>query len=295
MNELPTNSHSLTALPDVTVLIFSCTGRAHLLKKTLVSFHQQCPFVFAETIYAHDGEMDPAAPGWVGANRLVQNCVRRGYVQSIMQALALVRTPYFFWLEDDWEFNEPVDLVRFRDAMETHNKWLQIRLSKVAPLPDFEQAALLEAPGLHRSGCAFSANPHLGRTEQLRAGFLSYYASPRTPANTFENFLETWVAQTQLVCVVLAPDGSLPSIQHTGYLESTGRQWHAAAAFDSVPATYSSGLHGVGGVCAPLWRRVVLASRLVLTATQVAVRAFYRRSAYDLAFRFISLSRQRDE
>ena len=280
-------------LADVTLLVFSCVGRAHLLRATLASFRQHCPFAFAETIYAHDGEMEPAAPAEVGATRLVQSCQRRGYVQSIRQALALVRTPYVFWLEDDWEFTAPIALADLRAALAAHEPWVQIRLSKVAPLPAAEQAVALDVPGLHRSACGFSANPHLGRAAHLRAGFAAYYESPPTAENTFESFLENWLVGTPLVCVVVDP-GAAATVRHSGYLESTGRQWHAAAALAGTPTAYASGLHGVGER-PPLGRRLVLASRLILAAANVGLRLLHRRSAYDLAFRFVDLSRQKAE
>jgi hypothetical protein len=283
-----------TAAPEVTLLVFSCVGRAHLLQATLASFRRQCDFAFAEVVYAHDGEMDPAAPGWVGANRLVQNCQRAGYVRSIMQALAIVRTPYVFWVEDDWEFTHPVDVAGFVAAMEAHPAWLQVRLSKISPLAPEEIAQPLGLAGLHQSGSAFSANPHLGRTRLLQEGFAAYYASPRTTANTFESYLEGWVNRTGALCAVLAPPGAAPSVAHTGYLESTGRQWHAAVTLSGAPTEYSSGMRAVGEM-PPLWRRVALGGKLVLAALGVAAKALVRSSAYDLGFRFIALTKQKDE
>ena len=278
-------------LDDVTLLVFSCEGRPHLLRATIESFRRQCPYAFAETVYAHDGEMDPAAPSFVQPTRLVQNCRRRGYVQSILQALAVVRTPYVFWLEDDWEFTHPLDLAGLHAAMVSHPAWMQIRLSKIAPLVDAEVAAPLDVAGLHRSACGFSANPHLGRIEPLRLGFAAFQASPRTTANTFESFLEGWLKTTGFTCAVLNP-GSTPSVQHTGYLESTGRQWHAAGSLGaSPPAEYSSGMRRLGEQ-PPVWRRIVLALRLVAAAGKLAVKALRGSGAYDLAFRFVTMTRQ---
>jgi hypothetical protein len=237
--------------------------------------------------------MDPDAPSWVGATRLVQSCQRCGYVQSIRQALALVRTPYVFWLEDDWEFTAPVDLTNLRAALATHEQWMQIRLSKVAPLPESEQAALLDVSGLRRSACGFSANPHMGRTAHLLAGFSAYYQSPHTAENTFESYLEQWLAGTSLVCAVVDP-GATASVKHSGYLESSGRQWHAAAAFAGIPSVYASGLHCLGER-PPIWRRLVLAVRLFRASATVAFRLLHRHSAYDLAFRFVDISRQKAE
>lgn len=279
---------------EVTLLVFSCVGRAHLLQQTLASLRRQCDFKFAEVVYAHDGEMDPAAPGWVGANRLVQNVQRAGYVRSIMQALAIVRTPYVFWVEDDWEFTHAIDVPGFLAAMEANPGWMQIRLSKISPLTPEEVAQPLALAGLHRSSCAFSANPHLGRTQHLRDGFEAYFASPRTTANTFESYLEGWVSRTGVVCAVLAPPAAAPSVAHTGYLESTGRQWHAAVTLTGAPTEYSSGLRGVGEM-PPLWRRVALGIKLVLASLGVAAKALVRSSAYDLGFRFIALTKQKDE
>ena len=280
--------------PAVTLVVFSCVGRAHLLGRTLETFRRQCPFRFTEVIYAHDGEMDPSAPAAVGAHRLVQSVQRAGYVRSIMQALAIVRTPYLFWLEDDWDFTHPVDLADLLATLDRHPDWLQIRLSKVSPLTPEEVAAPLAVAGLHRSGSAFSANPHLARTEFLRAGFAAYAASPRTTANTFESFFETWVAQAGLTCVVLAPPGPEPSVAHTGYLESTGRQWHAAVTLSGAPPEYSSGMRRLGEN-PPLWRRIVLGIKLVIAASRVAAKALVRPSAYDIGFRFIAVTKQKDE
>lgn len=291
---MPPDLPAPSSAPEVTLLVFSCVGRAHLLQSTLASFRRQCDFRFTEILYAHDGEMDSAAPGWVGAQRMVQNCERAGYVRSILQALAIVRTPYVFWLEDDWEFTHPVDVPRFLAEMERHPDWMQIRLSKIAPLTPKEVAQPLDATALHRSSSAFSANPHLGRTQSLRDGFNAYFASPRTTANTFESFLEQWVHRTGVVCAVLAPPGSAPSVAHTGYLESTGRQWHAAVTLSGAPTEYSSGMRSVGAM-PPLWRRAALAVKLLWAAGAIGLRALRRASAYDLGFRFIALTKQKDE
>ncbi|MFT3867253.1 MAG: hypothetical protein QM715_02035 [Nibricoccus sp.] len=224
----------------------------------------------------------------------MQSLQRSGYVLSIVRALGLVRTPFLFWLEDDWSFNQPVNLPPLIEALATHDTWTQIRLNKTAPIAPSEREAPLDtAAGLFRSQHGFSANPHLGRTSHLLAGFKAFIESPKTAANTFEPFLTTWFESHGHICAIQDP-GEKPAVAHAGYLESTGRQWHATISLSEKPAPYSSGLRQDGRRPA-LWRRIVLAGRLISAAVRVGLRALYKYNAYDLGFRFIDLSRRKDE
>ena len=119
--------------PGVTLLIFTCEGREHLLRQTKSSFERACRFPFARSVLAVDGEIDAQTIRTIAAD-VVLGQPRRGYVRSILNALRQVDTEWFFWLEDDWSFQSRVDLEGLVAATEDRPEWVQIRLSKTGPL-----------------------------------------------------------------------------------------------------------------------------------------------------------------
>jgi GT2 family glycosyltransferase len=92
-------------MSQVSVVITAC-GRPDLLRKTIESFLLSNTYPIAQWIITEDS-------GIPGINKDVQNTYpdftwiettgRTGQIASIDRAYALVKTPYVFHLEEDWE------------------------------------------------------------------------------------------------------------------------------------------------------------------------------------------------
>ncbi len=286
MNSTVEAQNSLVAVGEHTLtpvdrLIFSCEGREHLLDGTMQSFAAACPYRFHRTILAIDGQLNPGVVTGIRPDRLVQNPQRQGYIHNILNALSLVESEYFFWLEDDWQFATSVELDSLIALLEAHPDWVQIRLSKTAPLTPEEQQTEL-VPGMFESYHGFSANPCLCRTAAVQAAFAALLHNPRSQDVGFEEFLGEWFRQNHWICAVRDP-GTTPEVGHTGYLESTPRQWHMTASLDGQVQEYVSGMRHVA--FPSFAQRLWMAAKLIKTCCQVAVCLFWRRADYDLAFR----------
>jgi len=90
----------------ITVVITSC-GRLDLLKRTTESFLKFNTYPIAEYIIVDDsGDLEThnrirqMYPTWT----LILEPQNRGQVQCIDDAYSMVKTPYIFHCEDDWEF-----------------------------------------------------------------------------------------------------------------------------------------------------------------------------------------------
>lgn len=269
----------------VDLVIFACEGREHLLRRTVASLDAACPFTFRRRIVAADGDVSADALAGVRPDVVVRNWSRSGYVASIYNALSQVRSPFFFWVEEDWQFTQPVDVERARSLLGAHADWVQIRLSKTAPLTD-EERRLPLCPDLFGSTVGFSANPSLNRTEEIRAAMHAFASATASDPANFEEFLRAWFARHALTCAVLDP-GSSPAVEHDGYLESTPRQWHMRSVEHPSAMPHVSGI----GPSPALWRRLLVALRLMARATSVAVSQLRSDAAYETAFRFITMPR----
>lgn len=269
--------------PRVALVIFTCEGREHLLEQTLASFEQACPYPFARRVLVADGPVSPRAIERAAPDLLVQHPKRRGYVRSIADALRQVEEEYFFWLEDDWEFAEPVRLAEMLSALQSAELLTQVRLSKTGPLTAEERATPI-AGDIHASQVGFSANPSLNRTAHVTGGFAEVWRSQRGVAlgeDGFENVLTRWCESRGFTCAVL--DGA--GIRHAGYLESTSRFWHMTASLDESESRPVFVL----GATPPFWRRALMLGKLAARTAVVAGRQLRDDAAYEVAFRIVTL------
>jgi hypothetical protein len=248
-----------------------------------------CGFPFARRIVALDGQVHPDAVAACRPDVVVQRWRRAGYVASILGLLRQIESEYFFWLEDDWTFRRPVDIAAMRAAMGENPSWMQIRLSKVGPLPPEERAVPL-GPGLYRSAYGFSANPSLNRAREVRAGFDWVRRSWHSAVDGFEVGVSHWAAQAGVECVVADP-GAAPAVEHEGYLESTPRGWHMTSSLETgAPApTFSLGARP------PLWRRLAMVLRLGRRCVALGARQLGSLAAYEVAFRVVTMRLPWDE
>lgn len=270
------------------LIIFTCENRGHLLNTTITSFEKNCSYGFSKRILSIDGYLAPQYISYIHPDKLVQNCQRFGYIHNIINALNLVDTEFFFWLEDDWHFPIPINLDPLIELLQEHSNWVQIRFSKTAPLTQKEKEMELYK-GIFASIYGFSANPCVCRTELIKAGFKALQETSRDEKTGFENFLSNWFSSNGKVCAVLDP-GETAMVVHTGYLESTPRQWHMTASLDGTTDKY---LSGMGHVHQPsLWQRCLMVYKLAWTFLRIGIYQFWSRAAYDLAFRVIAVASQ---
>lgn len=274
--------------PKVTLVIFSCEGREHLLSQTLDSLKKACEYNFSQCILALDGNVDyNYSTKNINPDKVVHNYRRLGYINSILNALSIIETEYFFWLEDDWIFSKEIDINYLVELLNKNSHWVQIRLSKTAPLTQEEKETEL-CEGVFNSIYGFSANPSLFRTELVKEGFKVLQEASRDERVGFENFLSEWCTNKGIICAVLDPHQEA-MVSHNGYLESTPRQWHMTASLDGKTEKY---LSGMGYVAPPsFWRKCLMFYKLTKAFLGISTRQFWSRSAYDLAFRIIAVSK----
>ncbi|WP_404786667.1 hypothetical protein [Altericista sp. CCNU0014] len=273
---------------SISLVVFTCEGREHLLNKTLASAEQRLEYDFSKRILAVDGNIDFSQIDQSSFDTIIRVTKRSGYINSIIYVNQIVRTDFFFWLEDDWHFLEIADLEYLVTLLRQNPEWVQIRFSKTGPLNEHEKQNKL-CEGVYDSVYGFSANPCLCRTDLIRKGFQSLQQESRDENLGFETFLSQWFEDQKLICAVLDP-GEKAAIQHLGYLESTPRQWHMTASLDGKTDKYLSGMRG--SPSPPLWRKILMAYKLIWTFVRVLLCQFMSREAYDLAFRFIAASKE---
>src|SRR5262249_14060398 len=116
----------------VTVVVTSCE-RHDLLARTMKSFFEFNTHPVGEVIIVEDGKRRPDAEmqsvlrllsgiHWLNTGK------RIGQIGAIDKAYALVRTPYIFHLEDDWEFYAPGFLEKSLMILEKEQDCLQVWL-----------------------------------------------------------------------------------------------------------------------------------------------------------------------
>jgi hypothetical protein len=264
------------------VLIFTCEGREHLLSRTWGSFNGSLPRSESRVIMAIDGNVDRNIIRQIAPDIVIQRIRRRGYIISILQSIRLVDSEFFFWLEDDWELREAINIQNVTSWLAENPKFIQVRLSKVAPLD--ERDADLGA-GMRASSVGYSANPSVCRTSLIREAF--EHVQTAAPGNTlgqdgFEDVISRWAEARQLKCAVMDP-GSEQMVKHLGDLESTGRSWHMTASLTEPPKEY-----GFLGSSPPQWRRFWMLAKLVRAFGWIGWTQLWRNPEYDLAFRIVA-------
>lgn len=264
------------------VVIFTCEGREHLLGRMYESFGPVLRGIPHKRILAVDGTISPAAIQSVAPDVVVQNYQRRGYIHSIINALALVDSELFLWLEDDWKIAGNLDITSAAASLNAHPDWLQIRWSKTAPLKPEDTVIL---PGIHHSSDGFSANPCLCRTALVRQGFEFLRQAPKGNSlgvDGFENVLTRWTQEREWVCAVMPP-GDEPTVKHLGDLESTGRQWHMTSSVEQKPEAHLFNF----GQPPSFLRRLWMVYRLSRVLVSLGWRQLWANSAYEFAFRIV--------
>jgi len=278
---------------DITLVIFTCEGREHLLLKSFASFTKACGSVFARKILAVDGRISQAIVDAISPDEIIQSPVRRGYVPSIIRALKNVDTDYFFWLEDDWEF--PYDFTaEALIASFTDDKVLQVTLAKEDRDAAFK---VYTEPDIYINGYGFSANPSLCRTAVVREIFKEAIAHKKDDESkflSFEYFATNFANSKNLVSLIKYRNNQV-FVNHIGELESTAREYHMINSI-SIPvkqgkSEYISGLNRYKEIS--FFNRLGLFTKLYMATIYLSLKLFFSREAYDFAFRIYIASLKR--
>lgn len=273
---------------SVSLVIFTCQGREHLLAGTIRSFRQNCDFKFDKTILAIDGPVDPEIIDQVNPDIVIQHHQRSGYVNSILKCLKIIDTPFFFWLEDDWMFNKPIDIAPLINEMRKNADWVEIVYSKYGPLPDDFKIHPLNN-NLYQTVFGFSANPSICNTEHLQWAFNQLLYAQKGinfKEDGFEDFLSKTFEQKRLKSVILDPVDHVP-ISHEGYLESTPREWHMTGSIDLKKPPV------VLYIPTPsAFRRLTMTFKLAVALLVLSYKQLLSDRAYELSFRIVALSKR---
>ncbi|MFN3498006.1 MAG: glycosyltransferase, partial [Pannonibacter indicus] len=112
----------------VTICVTSC-GRLDLLAETLASFRR---FNTGGTFLIHEDSRDDAIIDEVRRTypwaEVISSPERMGLMASIDRLYSTATTPYIFHLEDDWQFDGPVNWEAAIRALETHPEIANVSL-----------------------------------------------------------------------------------------------------------------------------------------------------------------------
>lgn len=268
----------------ITLLIFTCEGREHLLKKTIDSFKAACSYEFARVILAIDGVINSDIISYINPDLAVYNYKRKGYVNSINNALVNIHTDYFFWLEDDWNFHEKIDMAHLLAIMQKNEDWAEMVFSQFGPLkPEMKNRPL--GGNLYQTPFGFSANPCICTSSHLQSAFamLSNAAKgDKLGEDGFENFLTRVYQNENIKCVIIDPVDHI-SISHEGYLETTARNWHMTNSLEERTKE-----HLLTMPRPSLARKLYMVVKLFAAFFKLAAGQLVNNKVYELCFRVIA-------
>jgi hypothetical protein len=269
----------------ISLVIFTCQGRENLLAQTLLSFSKSCIFKFSKTILVIDGPFAQASVENVNADFIVQSPKRRGYVNSISLVLPLIKTPYFFWLEDDWNFPNPVHIDEWLSILEAEPNALQLVLAKDTLNSKYHRPF----GGIHQSDLGFSANPSINKTQHIQQAFLALEMASKDESTKlvgFENYIELYRKNNQLETMMIFKQEKA-YVAHSGYLESTAREYHMINSIDeensAIEKEYISGFGYHQKIS--LRNKLSLIPKLGIAFFWLAIHAFSKRYVYDYGLR----------
>jgi len=268
----------------ISLVIFTCEGREHLIHDTLNTFKEACSYSFHQTILAIDGTISTPILDFVQPDLVVQSPVRKGYVHNILQALNAVETNYFFWLEDDWHFPVKIPVDHFQRLLGSPDV-LQVVLSKFDlnnSFTEYEDNYYIQRDG-------FSANPGICKTALIKAGFERIKEAKKdqtTQLVGFETSLNEYAKANGLITLKYISDNKA-TVYHSGELESTAREYHMINSLNEAQSLinkqYISGFGFDKKIRAR--NKVSMLLKLWKATFLLSFRLWSFRDAYDFAFR----------
>lgn len=278
---------------NITLVIFTCEGREHLLLRSFASFSKSCGSTFDRKILAIDGKISQETIDVIAPDEIIQSPMRTGYVPSIIRALKNVDTDYFFWLEDDWEFPHDFTVESLMGSF-NDDKILQVTLAKQDRNAAFKPYT---EPDTYINGYGFSANPSLCRTAVVREIFKEAIAHKKDEESKFLSFeyFATNFANGKNLISLIKYHNSEAFVNHIGDLESTAREYHMINSI-SIPvkqgkSEYISGLNRYKEIS--FVNRLGLFIKLYIATIYLSLKLFFSREAYDFAFRIYIASLKR--
>ncbi|MEO0398369.1 MAG: glycosyltransferase family A protein [Pseudomonadota bacterium] len=164
-------------LTPFTIVVTSC-GRFDLLERTMRSLYAHLDEAPARTIIVEDSGDDAVSDALsdVGAPHEIEFLINRpqlGQMAAIDRAYAMVRTPFIFHCEDDWEFFRTGFIGESRAVLDHHGDVSLVSLRArdalnplLRDLPDQSDAGLqyfLADPARHPEYFSYTFNPGLRR------------------------------------------------------------------------------------------------------------------------------------
>ena len=276
-------------MSEVSLIIFTCEGKEHLLPSTLKSFKESCKFKFAKTILAIDGKIAKEVIDLVSPDLIVQNHFRKGYIYSILNALKLIDTEYFFWLEDDFYFPKELNLDFINLNLQVNQKWSGIFFCRYPQLLQ-EEKELHFYDDFYRPSFGFSVSPTFCRTNIIKEAFDNLIQFPKGESTKFlgfEPFISNYFLENGYDFAILDPVGNNPSVSHIGQLETTPREYHMINSLDSnltdIGKEYISGNTFQNKIT--LRNKFSIIPKLLFGILLILPRVFKSREAYDICIR----------
>jgi hypothetical protein len=269
----------------ISLVIFTCEGRENLLAQTMLSFSKACTFKFSQIILVVDGQISEQAKQKVAPDLIIQSPKRKGYVNSISKALTQIKTPYFFWLEDDWDFLNKLEINDWLNLLENEELALQLVLAK----DEFNSANHEEFAGVYKSNLGFSANPSINKTTAIQEAFSQLELAKKDESTKlvgFENYIEQY-RKNHRMCTLMLFNQKQAFVAHSGFLESTAREYHMINSIDenksSIEKEYISGFGYHQKIS--LKNKIGLIPKLWMAFFWLSINLFSKRFVYDYGLR----------
>jgi hypothetical protein len=210
----------------LSVVVTSC-GRHDLLSRTLRSFFAFNTFPIFELIIVEDGHTEPTGLCLPAFARVVKTGNRIGQARAIDFAYRMVRSPWIFHLEDDWEFYEKSFIEKSLLVMGHNEKIVQVWLRALndtnghpIELENYVAAGVpykLLKIG-HGVWHGFSWNPGLRRTDdyQRLGSFERFYEGARLLSVHIEHKAAEFYKDLGFRAAILADNNGNGYLRHIG-------------------------------------------------------------------------------
>ena len=166
--------------PSTVTFVMTSCGRFDLLRQTLRSFFEHVDYPIEHYIFTEDSGDEAINEvikefGIEDKTTVIINNPQLGLLKSIDKAYALIKTPYIFHCEDDWEFSKATKIASTIGLLENDPHALQVYLRNPnecqplaikEPLKDFKDVRYRKIdPFCHPEWFGYSTNPGIRRTE----------------------------------------------------------------------------------------------------------------------------------
>ena len=272
-------------MDKITLIVFTCEGREHLLPQTLESFREKVNYQFSKVVLAIDGKISKQILEIVNPDIVVNNYTRKGYIFNILNAISLIETDFFFWLEDDWHFQKELNIDSALEHIKSSMSIAEATFGKYDTLKSKESdcADFIESP------FGFSANPSLCRTKIIKEAFQYLLTIPKnefTKFTGFETAISDFFMNNAISCCIVNPKGIAHS-KHSGDLETTPREYHMINSLDSslsdIGREYISGNTFQSAIS--IKSKFSIFPKLLVSVLLILPKVFKSREAYDICIR----------